>query len=107
MPRLLHLVAAHFHDRHIDQHFRLGLIQIVNQLLRQRHLIRRSAHHDRSLRGQLLDAAHLEDRAHRVDYILQFGRLRKIGKIESFENVLFQLFPFCGIVLRDKNGVRA
>jgi len=37
---------------------------------------------------------------------LQLGGLRKIRKIKSLDDVLFQLFPLCRSVGRDKNGIR-
>ena len=45
---------------------------------RQCHLIGRAADDNRPLRRQLLNTADFENCAHRVDHILQFGRLRKI-----------------------------
>ena len=76
--KVAHLVAADLHDGNFHQHFRLGSVEIVHQLLGKRHLIGCAAHYDGALRGQLLNAADLEDGTHGIDDVLQFGGLGKI-----------------------------
>ena len=76
MPKRPRLVAAYLHDHHVDHHFRLGLVKVVDQLLRQRNLIRSSAYDDGVLRLQLLDAADFQQGAHGIHNVLQFGSLR-------------------------------
>src|SRR5260370_1137134 len=76
--RVVELAALSLHDRHIHYSLRLGFVEVIDQFLSQRHLVGRAPHHDGALRGQLLDPAHLQNRAHGIDHILQLGRLRKI-----------------------------
>src|SRR6201987_648034 len=104
-PVLPYLIPAHLHDGNFHNHFRLGLIQIINQFLCQSHLVRCSSHHDGILRGQLLNAAYFQDGTHRVDHILQLGGLREVRQVKSFNDALFQLFTLAWIVGRNKDRI--
>ena len=54
-------VAAHLHDSNIYDHFGAGFIQIANEFLCQRNLVRRAAHHQRSLGWQRLNTGYFQD----------------------------------------------
>ena len=70
---LLQLHLADLHHDDVDHDLRLCLVQIVNQQLRQRHLVRRAAHHNHVLRRKLLHPLHLQNGADQVRDILQLA----------------------------------
>ena len=72
-PKRTRPVFADLHDRDVNDDFRTRLVQIFDELLSQRDLIRGPAHNQGVLREQLLHALHIEHGANRVHHILQFG----------------------------------
>ncbi len=66
-PQVLNAVAPRLQHRELHDHFRFGLIDIVDDLFRQHHLVRRVAHDDGILRVELLHAAEIQQLAQAVD----------------------------------------
>ena len=104
-PIGLGFVLVDLKDGNVNDDLSFGLVEVRDQLLRQRHLIRGATHDDRGLRGQGLDAGNFQNLAQSVDHILQFGGLRQIGHVERLNNALFQVFALCGVVGRHENRV--
>ena len=103
---LLQLGLADLHHHKVDDDLGLSLVEIVDQQLRQRHLVRRAAHHDYVLRRKLLYPLHSENGANQICHILQFADRRKIVQIKSAQHLLLHFAALLLCVLRNVNRVR-
>ena len=106
-PDVVADVASHVHHDHVHHYFRLGLVEIVQQLFHQRHFIHRVAHHDRILRVELEHPAHIRHGSHgRYDFrkLLCGGG---IFQVENLYHFVFIVAALRNVVFRHKNGVAA
>ncbi len=99
-------VLIDFKDGDVDDDLRLGLIEIVDDLLRQQQLIRCAAHDDGALAGNGL---HLDRSIHQVadriqDFVQVVGH-RNVAEVEGLDGLLFQLGSFLTRVGGNKNRV--
>ena len=103
--QVVHFVAAHLQNRHIDDYLRPGLVQVIDQLFRQRDLVGRASRYDGPFRRQRLHPLHFHDLTQGVDNVLQFGGLGKVLQIEGLDDALLDFFALRRIVLGYENRV--
>ena len=70
-----------------------GLVQVVDQLLRQQQLVGRAAHHDGVLALHAVDLGVRHHVAQRGLHIVQVVLLPGIGQIKGLHRLLVQLLP--------------
>src|SRR5262249_55147370 len=94
---LAHSVAPHLGYDNIDDHFRLGLVDVINHFLCERKLVRSATDDDCVLRRYLLDALHFEDRADGIHHVLKIGGRGYVPEIKSFDDALLEFPALAGV----------
>ncbi len=85
------LADTHLCYDNINHNFRFGPVQIIDDLLRQRNLVRSSFHDDGILRRNMLNTLDFQKRADRSNHVLK---------------ICVEFLALGRRVLRDENGVR-
>src|SRR5579871_4136813 len=91
--------GAGLEHQNIHDDFRLGLVQIADDSLRQRDAIRLAAHDDRVLRVVRHDPIELGERPDSVDYLLDFLRRIDVGQIEDLHDLVFVVAALVDVVV--------
>ena len=99
------LVSIHFQQRHVDNHLRTRLIQVVDELLRQQQLVRRGAHDDGALARHAVELGIHQQVAQRGLNIVQIVLLGGVGQIERLHRLFFQFLALGAGIHGDKDGV--
>ncbi len=99
-------VAIDFKDGDIDYDFGPGAVEVVQHLLRDEQLVRRSAHDDGVLAGNDIDLdAGIEQIANGHDELVGVVGLAGVGEVEGLYGLLVEVGTLGAGVLRDEDGV--
>jgi len=90
----------------VNHHFRFGLVDVANNLSREKQLVGRIANHDRVLRVHLLEAPQIEELAQSRHDFGKVLRRESVGKVKRPHDLVFQILPFLRIIGRHENHAR-
>ncbi len=100
-----HAVAPRLHHRHLNHHFRLGLVDVVDNFSRQQDAVRRVANHDGVLRVDLLHAPQIEQLPDAGHDFGEFLRQHGIVQIKRFYDFFFVILALLRLVRSHENNV--
>jgi hypothetical protein len=101
-----HLVAVDIEDGYVNDNLRLGPVEIVEELLREKKLVRRGAHDDGVLAGNEGDlGAGIEKVADRGLNLVGIGLLGGVCEVEGLDGYRVEVRALGTGVLGDEDGV--
>ena len=98
-------IGARLQDFHLNNHFRLGFVNIANHLAREEQFVRRIAHNDGVLRVELLNALQVQQLPQTSHNFGQVLRLDGVGKIKSLDNLFFVVAALLRLIGEHENNV--
>ncbi len=90
---------------HLDHHFRLGLVDVINHLSREQYFVRRVAHDKGVLRIELLDALQVQQLPQSGNDFRQLLRRHSVRQIKRLHHFFFIIPALLRLIRNYENDV--